>query len=216
MGRAVEVARGERREAAEEIGVKGCVNAPVREPVRDEQVMDLVSERQCGRLVPRRERGIRRERGREHKRERPIGLDAREHGRCDAHSERKHEENTHVFAVEPSEREREDQDEQRSPRDRIEGEKAARPRGDEAGRDSERAGRGAERGDREAEDLGRDRIGRGFIHPDLRERAPQQNGRDRGADGVRHPCHAGQAAALRTRGGRGTRARGGRRVGRRR
>ena len=62
--------------------------------------------------------------------------------------------------------------------------------------------------------LARDRIGRGLVDPDLRERAPQRNGRDRGADRVRHSCHARQAVALRTRGRRGTGAGGRGRVGR--
>ena len=80
----------------------------MRETIRDQQVVHLVTERKRGCLVPGSKRGIRRERGREHERERPIGLDAREHCRREADRERKDEQNADVFAVEPSERERED------------------------------------------------------------------------------------------------------------
>ena len=107
---AVEIVGGESREPAEEIGVEGRVDAAVREPVRDEQVMDLVAEWKRGRLVPGGERGVGRERGREHEWQRPIGH-TREHGRRDANGEREHEEDADVIAVEPPEREREDDDE---------------------------------------------------------------------------------------------------------
>ena len=210
---AVEIVGGESREPAEEIGVEGRVDAAVREPVRDEQVMDLVAEWKRGRVVPGGERGVGRERRREHEGQRAVGLDAGEHGRRDANGEREHEEDADVIAVEPPEREREDDDEQRAPRDRIEREEPARPRGDEAGRDRERAGRGAERRDRETEDPAHNRVGRGLVDPDLRESAPEDNGRDPGAERVGHPCHARRAPALGTRGRRGSRARGGARPG---
>src|SRR2546426_654572 len=100
--------------------------------------MHLVAERQRGRLVPRRERRICREGGGEDERQGAIRLRARDEGRRDADNEREDEKDTDVLAVEPSEGEREDDQKEQAPRDRVEREEAARPLRTEPGRDRER------------------------------------------------------------------------------